>query len=136
MPNIQNSISLIKRSLIQNSDITDIVSDRIYSSHFYDLDNSTIEYPMIIVDYDGGRAGYGKSHQIVNIHIYVYSKYNTDQCLEIYETIYETLQGKGLGNPNVNDKGYIRENIRPVNGYNSKTMSYYCMAEYLLITSG
>ena len=58
MPNVQNSISLIKRKLIQNADITDIVEDRIHTTHFYDLDNITIEYPMIIIDHDGGSAGY------------------------------------------------------------------------------
>lgn len=136
MPNVQNALSLVKRSLIQNADITDIVADRIHTSHFYDLDNVTIEYPMIVIDHDGGSAGYGKSHQTVDVHIYVYSKYNVDQCLEIYNLIYNTIQAKGIGNSEVSDRGYIRETERPINGYNQKTMSYFVMAKYLIITAG
>ena len=136
MPNIQKSIALVKQLLIQNADITDVVSDRIHTTHFYDLDNVTIDYPMIIIDHDGGSAGYGRSHQVVNIHIYVYSKYNVDQCLEIYEKIYNTIQGEGLTNVNVNDRGYIREEERPINGFNQKTMSYFVMAKYVLISAG
>ena len=115
---------------------TDIVSDRIYTTHFYDLDNVNIEYPLIIIDFESGMAGYGKSYQRFDIAIYAYSKYNVDQCLQIYSKIYDTLQASRLNNSNIADKGYIREIKRPDNGYNDKVMSYYVIGTFQVLTAG
>lgn len=136
MPNTQNVLALVKKLLIDNSEITDLVSDRIHTTHFYDLDNITVEYPCIILDFRSGKAGYGKSHQVFDLDIYVYSNINNDQAISIYSKIYETLQGVRLYNININDKGYIREVKRPDNGYNPKVMSYYSMGVFEIITAG
>ena len=136
MPDTQNVIAIVKKLLIDNSDITDIVQDRIHTSHFYDLDNITIEYPMIILDFQAGRAGYGKSHQIFNLDVYVYSNINSDQCLSIYSKVYETLHASRLYNSNLEDKGYMREITRPENGYNGKVMSYFVMGTFMVATAG
>lgn len=136
MPSMQNAIAIVKKLLIDNPQITSIISDRVHTTHFYDLDNVTIKYPMIVLDFDGGRAGYGKSHQIFDLYVYVYSDINVDQCLSIYDIVYETLQASRLYNSNLEDIGYIRETERPKNGYNSKTMSYYSLSKYRVITAG
>jgi hypothetical protein len=136
MPDTQNVIAIVKKLLIDNSEITDLVQDRIHTSHFYDLDNVTIQYPMIVLDFDSGRAGYGKSYQIFDLNIYVYSNINSDQCLSIYSKVYDTLQASRLYNSNLEDKGYIREVERPSNGYNDKVMSYFVLGIYRAITAG
>ena len=136
MPDIQNILTLVRNRLFSNPDITDEVEDRIHTSHFYDLDNSSTIHPMIILDPVGGYSSYAKSWQRAELHIYVYSQYNLDQCLRIYQLVYNELQASGLNNPNVLDKGYLRETERPINGYNDQVRSYYLRATYEIYTAG
>ena len=136
MPNVQNVLAVIRNNLMSESDITDEVEDRIHTSHFFDLDNSSIVHPMIILDPVGGYSSYSKSWQRIELHIYVYSQYNLDQCLRIYEYVYNKLQADPVVNINISDKGYMRETSRPMNGYNDQTKSYYLRSSYTIYTAG
>jgi len=136
MPNTQNILTLIRNKLLGVASVTDEVEDRVHTSHFYDLDNASIVYPMIILNPVGGFSSYSKSWAKTELHIYVYSQYNLDQCLRIYQLVYNSLQAEGLSNTNISDKGYLRETARPTNGYNDQTRSYYLRATYQIYTAG
>ena len=136
MPSTRNAIAIIKKLLMDNADITDLVEDRIRTEHFYNMDDASVEYPIIILDPLKGMAGRGKSHQIFDLEVYVYSKYTIDQCFEIYELIYNTLHSSRMVNSNFEDKGTLVEIERPETGFNDKIMSYYCIATYKVMTAG
>ena len=81
---ISDVMSAVRRKLINNADVTELVKDRIYTKHFYDFDNGTVPMPLVIVDLDGGLANYGGGNQRLTLYIYVYSRESTAECGEIY----------------------------------------------------
>ena len=130
---VEDLANSIQRKLIGASALTDAVDDRVYTEHFYDFDNGTIEMPLVIIEVDGGSSNYGRGLQRVTVILYSYSKNSSNEAKRIYDLIYEAIHGKEIG---VNNKGFGQEISRPNSGYNSDARSYFCRGEFLFLVAG
>jgi len=130
---ISDVMFAVRRTLISNADVTELVKDRIYTKHFYDFDNGTIPMPLVIVDLDSGLANYGGGNQRLTLYIYVYSRESTAECGEIYEKIYTALHAQRLVGDTI--KGMTQEISRPLCDYNYQARSYFYRATYLVLAT-
>lgn len=133
---VQNALSLIRNVLMSDSNITDLVLDRVHNTHFYDFDNGTVEYPLIILDNRAGAANYSMASQSFQLNIYVYSMMSIDECFQIYSNVYSALNATRLHAEHISAAGYLVETGRPINGFNSESKSYFVMAQYQVYTAG
>ncbi len=122
----------IRVELIKNTALTALVSDRIYTTHFYDFDNGTIEMPLVIVELEGGSANYAGKNQSVSFFVYAYSKESSAQASEVYDKISGALHLARLNN---DQRGFIQEVSRPISGYNPAARSYFIRGSYLALTA-
>ena len=86
----------IQTKLIGDSALTDAVDDRIYTEHFYDFDNGTVEMPLVIIELDGGTSNYGRGLQRITCILYSYSKDSSNEAKRIYDLVYTALQSKAV----------------------------------------
>lgn len=136
MNNITQSLQLIRSHLLSESTITSIVSDRIYTTHFYDFENINMKFPLIIVADVGGVGNYGRGYQKLDIELYCYAKSSSQKCKQIYDQVYENLHGYALKNANIQISGLIYESIRPSSGFNTSAKAYFCTGNYTFNTAG
>ena len=134
MISVQAVQSAIRKKLIGNSTVTALVSDRIYTTHFYDFDNGTVEFPMVIIELEGGTANYGGGNQSVSFFLYSYSRESSSEAGEIYDALCSALHGEKLEYEGVS--GFIQEVARPVSGYNPQARSYFQRGSWLTLSAG
>ena len=133
---VENTLLLVRSHLISQSSVTDIVSDRILTDHFYDFDNSTVQMPLIILDIQGGESNYGMENQQLELDIYCYSKTSSSETVSLYDTLYSSLHAQRLSISGINPKGYAYEVKRPDTGYNDKIRAWYSIGKYKLNIAG
>lgn len=136
MNEIGTAAQLVRLQLLSFSSVTDIVEDRIYTQHFNDFDNATVNMPLIIVENKGGYANHGKGTQKVELDIYCYSRSGTAECSQIYSAIYDALQSQRLHNPNISMKGYCYEKSRPLEDWSDGVMAWAKRGHFCLHTAG
>ena len=123
----------VRKKLIANAPLTKMVADRIYTNHFYDFDNGTIEMPLVIIEVEGGSANYAGHNQSVSFYLYSYSRDSSSEASEVYDLISVALHGEKL---EADQKGFIQEVNRPISGYNSAARSYFIRGTYLALSVG
>tara|TARA_Y100000593_G_C4309554_1_gene337651 strand:+ start:214 stop:630 length:417 start_codon:yes stop_codon:yes gene_type:complete len=133
---VENSLLLIRNHLLSNSSITNIVSDRVLTDHFYDFDNTTVQMPLIILDIEGGSANYGMEAQAMKMDVYCYSKTSSSQTVSLYDALYLALHAQRLSNDGIPTKGYAYETERPDTGYNNQIRAWYSMGKYTVNLAG
>ena len=133
--NINNTIQLIRESLLESDELTAIVSSRVFSSHIVDYENSTVPFPLVIIERIGGDARYANSMQTVRFYIYCYSKTSTDEAMTIYNIVYNNLHGAKLDIDSVTPKGYAIETNRPVEDYNIVCKGWFAKGTFLCYTA-
>ena len=127
---------LVRNHLLQSNDLLTIVDDRVYTSHFFEFDDGTIEMPMVIIELVGGSANYASENQKVNLHIYAYSRLSAGQALEVYQAVYLQLHASDLKNTSIGMSGTAVEIERPIQGYMDSQRAYFYRARYDLFTVG
>ena len=133
--NISNAIQVMRHTLLEESDITDLVGSRVVTDHIIDYENQTFEMPCIIIDLQSGQANYARADQRLVFHVYVYSKESSAESFEIYDVVYEKLSAVRLNIDDISAKGYSREAERPIHGYNNDVKGWYCRATYITWTA-
>lgn len=133
---VSQPLQMIRAKLLNSSDVTSLVSDRVYTSHFLSFDDGSVVTPLIILDNESGSSNYGMGVQENIVFIYVYSKKSTAECATIYQKIYETIHATRLSFVNLNEKGTCYERERGVTGFNDKVKAYYYRSLYVVNTVG
>lgn len=128
-------IQVIRETLLSSSDITDIVSNRVYSTHFIDYEEATANFPCVIIERQGGNARYADSMQSINYSIYTYSKIGIDEAMELYDNVYKQLHSMRLHVDGLDTKGYSIETSRPIEDYNMVCKGWYAKGNFLCYTS-
>ena len=124
-------LQLIRLKLIGTSAVTDLVSDRIHTSHYMDFDNVTRPLPAIILELYGGDMSYNQVVQQSLIYVYAYSNQNSAQALQVYHQCTLSLHAQRLSHDSLTLKGMLEETSRPISGYNDKVRSWYVRGTFL-----
>ena len=88
---IGTALQLIRRTLIEDLPLQNLVSGRVYTSHFIDYDNKTAPMPLVVLDNRGGSANYSMQLQRLILHIYAYSERSSAQAADVYNKVYTAL---------------------------------------------
>lgn len=128
---------LIRVALLQDSNVTDLVGGRIYGSHFQDPDAQTPTYPFVILEWIGsGVLQYSGAYQKIRMDIWCYDKVSSANALNLYGKVVDSLQQKALSVDGISQRGYIKEVVRPIEGFNEKVRSYFVRGEFFVIATG
>ena len=100
---------VLREMILSVSDITDIVENRVFSTHFIDYETATTQFPCVIIERLGGRAAYAESFQTVSFAIYCYSKVSMDEAMTLYDLVYSNVNGVRLHIDGLSTKGYCLE---------------------------
>lgn len=122
---------VLRESLLSVSGITDIVENRIFSTHFIDYETATTQFPCVIIERIGGRAAYAKSFQMITFDIYCYSKISVDESMTLYDLVYENISASKLDVDGLGIKGYCMETQRPSQDYNIVCKGWYAKGRFL-----
>ncbi|MGI9554803.1 MAG: hypothetical protein ACR2M6_02410 [Vampirovibrionia bacterium] len=128
-------VQLIRMTLLESSAVTNIVSSRVFSTHFIDYEEATANFPCVIIERQGGNARYADSMQSIRYHIYTYSKISTDEAMELYNHVYEQLHSTRLHIDGIDTKGYSIETSRPIEDYNMVCKGWYAKGNFLCYTA-
>ena len=130
------AIQLIKQKLFETSAVTDLVGINIFTSHFLDYDTANVQMPCIIIEATGGYGNYAKATQRLTVDIYSYSKLSNAQAEQIYDALYEALQGVSLSHADITQSGYIYEQYRPFGAQNEFLKAWFRRGTYVVHTAG
>ena len=133
--NIVDTVQLIRQHLLSASSVTDLVSNRVYSTHFIDYEQATSKFPCVIIERTGGNARYADSMQSVTFDIYTYSKIGIDEAMDIYHQVYVELHGNRLYLDGIDTKGYSIETSRPREDYNMVCKGWYAKGNFICYTA-
>ena len=121
---------VVRNTLLSNTDLTDKVGGRIFGAHMNDADASTVDYPMVIIDFRGGARHSAGLLQTTIFEIWTYSRKSQGDALEIYDLACNALNMEPFEKGNLQIAGYAREITRPVEGYNEKARAYYAIGRF------
>lgn len=130
-----NVLAVIRSLLLGSSAITKLVSNRIRTAHIADADAIPLDYPFVIVAPLTGTSRYNRHVMNTQLEVYVYSKTSVDECLQVYEQLYDVLQAGRLHREGIATKGVIRETERPREGYHDGMVAWYVRATYDVISA-
>ena len=136
MNSTTQTLQLIRHHLLGVSAVTDIVSDRVHTAHFYDFENLNVIFPLVVIEQTGGVGNYGMKAQRVEIEVYCYARDSSQKSKQLYDAVYQNLNGAGLKNSNVSVAGYVYEQTRPTSGFNPAAQAFYCSGTFIINTAG
>ena len=128
---------LIRLKLIQDSGVTDLVGGRVYGAHFQDPDAQTPTYPFIILEWIGsGSLQYTTAFQKLRMDIWCYDKVSSSNALNLYGKVVDALQQEALAVDGIPQRGYMKEAVRPTEGFNEKVRAYFVRGEFYVLATG
>jgi hypothetical protein len=133
---IGTSLQLIRRTLIADKSLQNLIEGRVYTSHFIDYDNKTTPMPLVILDNRGGSANYSMKLQRLILHIYAYSERSSAQAADVYNKVYTALNGQELARSTLSVGGYMYEQERPLNGFNEQIRGWFYRGTFILNSAG
>ena len=133
---ISMGLQLIRRTLIENLSVQNLVEGRIFTSHFIDYDSETTPMPLVIIDPIGGRSNYSTQIQRVLFHLYSYSQNSSAEASDLYHKSYIALNGQRLARSTLTMGGYIYEMERPLTGFNDDINGWFFRGTFVLNSSG
>lgn len=134
--NSSELLQLIRLHLLKQSSVTDLVGERIHTTHFMDFDDVTRQLPAVIIELAGGDMNYNQHLQSATLFVYCYSAQNSAQALQVYEQCQSALHAIRLSHSSLTMRGMLEESTRPIQGYNDSVRAWYCRATYLGLTVG
>tara|TARA_B100000282_G_scaffold198765_1_gene145361 strand:+ start:9518 stop:9937 length:420 start_codon:yes stop_codon:yes gene_type:complete len=129
-------LQLIRLKLLESSDITDLVGERVHTSHYMDFDDVTRQLPCIILELAGGDMAYNQKLQQTTVYIYAYSSQNSAETLNVYHKCTLALHAQRIMHESLTLKGLMEETTRPISGYNDKVRSWYCRGSFIALMVG
>tara|TARA_B100001250_G_scaffold404072_1_gene419478 strand:+ start:3077 stop:3490 length:414 start_codon:yes stop_codon:yes gene_type:complete len=133
---LNESLQLARRVLIDTLSVQNYVEGRVYTSHFIDYDKKTTPMPLIILEYEGGRANYSMKSQRAIMRVYAYSSQSSSEAGAIYDAAYSNLNAKVLKHSSIDIAGYCYELTRPVSGFNEAVKGWFYRGTFILNTAG
>lgn len=133
---ISMSLQLIRRTLIENLGVQNLVEGRVYTSHFIDYDSKTTPMPLIIVNPIGGQSNYSTQVQRMLFHVYAYSQNSSAEAGTVYHKAYIGLNGQPLARSSLSMGGYIYEMERPLTGFNEDVNGWFYRGTFVLNSAG
>ena len=133
---IGSALQLVRRTLIENLPLQNLVSGRVYTSHFLDFDNKTTPMPLVILDPRGGDANYSMQLQRIILHIYAYSERSSAQAADVYHKMYTAINGQRLSRSSLDIGGYVYEIERPLTGFNDQIRGWFYRGTFILNSAG
>ena len=101
-----------------------------------------IPMPCIILENEGGPAGFAAPIQQLSLRIHVWSRKSQPECYEIYEIARKLVDMSRLhsdvesNGTKVNQtSGYMRQVNRPSGGYAEEVQSYFCNGRFNIYTA-
>ena len=133
---ISMSLQILRRTLIDNLGIQNLVEGRVYTSHFIDYDSKTTPMPLIIIDPIGGQANYSTYSQRLLFHVYSYSQDSSAEAGSLYHKSYMALNGQPLSSSTLGMGGYVYEMERPQTGFNRDVNGWFYRGTFVLNSAG
>ena len=129
-------LQLVRLHLLSNSAVTDLVGERIHTTHFMDFDDVTRQLPAVILELAGGSMAYNQNFQSATMFLYCYSAQNSAQTLDLMQACKNALHAERLAHNSIGMRGMLEESTRPIQGYNDSVRAWYCRSTYLALTVG
>jgi hypothetical protein len=127
-------LQLVVDTLLAQSSIQALVSNRVRGSFERSSDEQTVIAPKIVVQVEsGGRLWYGGSPAEMTVAIHVLSDVGQDEALSIYEVAHEVLHGAELCHATNGHRGTMSEIQRPVAGWVDKAACWWATGRYRLV---
>ena len=133
---INTTMQLLRRLILANSGVQEIVQGRVYLDHFYDYEEANTLMPMIVLDPRGGRGSYDKSNQRLSLDVYCYDKNSADVVTELYDLVYQAIECTRFHHASTTQAGYAYEIFRPLAGYNNFIKAYFRRGTFAVLTAG
>lgn len=122
---------IIRYQLLAAPAVTALVSGRIYGGHFQDPLDQSPTYPLIILEWIGaGELQYARAFQKMRMDIWCYDRVSSASALHLYGQVQDALQAQLLSVDGITQKGYMREVVRPTEGFNNAVRAYYARGEF------
>ena len=126
---------LVRSTLLEDSAVTAIVSDRIHGAHIQTPDTGNVQFPLVVIEFLGGSVVAASGYQQVNADLWAYSRTSAGSALELYDAVHSALHQQLLRRDGVNVAGYSLEISRPEEGWNEMSRSYFARGSYALRAS-
>ena len=68
--------------------------------------------------------------------IWCYDKVSSSNALNLYGKVVDAVQQKALSVDGISQRGYIKEVVRPIEGFNEKVRAYFVRGEFFVIATG
>ena len=133
---ISSALQLVRRTIIDSLELQNLVSGRVYTSHFIDYDNKTTPMPLVIIEVSGGRANYSMQSQRLIVNIYAYSEKSSAEAGTVYHKVYTALNAQPLSRGTLSIGGYMYELERPLTGFNEDVRGWFYRGTFVLHTAG
>ena len=122
---------LVRSTLMADAGVSAMVAGRVYGAHLQDPDARTVEYPMVVLSFEAGRAT-TPTYQVVTMELWAYNRGSSGECLRLYDLCQSALQQQLLRRDGIDVAGYAMELSRPREGWNSNVRAYYAQGDFTL----
>lgn len=133
---ITMSLQILRRTLIDNLGVQNLIEGRVYTSHFIDYDSKTTTMPLVILDPIGGQSNYSTQSQRLLFHLYAYSQDSSAEAGSVYHKSYIALNGQPLSSSTLSMGGYVYEMERPLTGFNKDVNGWFYRGTFVLNSAG
>ena len=133
---ITMSLQILRRTLIDNLGVQNLIEGRVYTSHFIDYDSKTTPMPLVILDPIGGQSNYSTQSQRLLFHLYAYSQDSSAEAGSGHHKSYIALNGQPLSSSTLSMGGYVYEMERPLTGFNKDINGWFYRGTFVLNSAG
>ena len=137
--NSNTTKKVIREYLLADSDIVDLVGDRVFTSHIEDADEANgvlAEGPMLVFEFLSGSQRAHGSLQGQTFELYGYSKASSDEASQAYDLANERMHEECCKIPNIPMAGVTREIQRPVAQYNRVLRAWFMRGRWTYTATG
>jgi hypothetical protein len=127
---------LVRMKLLQTTELTDLVSERIYGEFPVNPNQRTVSYPIVVVDFFSGDRNISSTYQEANCHIYVFSRKSSDEAARIYDICSDAIHQQSLVQTGIAMGAYGQETARTNEGWDVNSRSHLCWGRFKIRTGG
>lgn len=126
------AVQLIRDRLLSTPEVQALVGPRVFGGFSESPDAGTAEKPLItIVLASGGQSFYSGVLQAQPIEIWALSALSQSEALQVYDTVFATLNAESLAIDGGDHRGLMREMQRPEAGWFEAGSSWTAMGRWL-----
>lgn len=127
-------VQVVRGNLLAAAAVSALVSDRVFGAHVEDPDAQTVDYPLVILDDEGGGdlRRFGRLQELV-LKVWAYSRVSGDEAHAIYDACAQVLHVERLTLAGVDHVVVCQERGRPRGGWNESTRAHYVVGRWRLM---